>query len=298
LAAINRDEKGNILSVNLETPEGRKRAFRGDVAEDIAYQIHLKELDKNNEHGEFEDFINTDPESRKEIEDGGPEEAANKGTGEDNAEVQRSKIEKVSSQSKTNKNEKNSKSKSEKERTEKSDQGQSSEQGTERQRDLGGQGKENGDGLGTNREEQNVLDGNGPAKAESEETGPSQNAQETKENHLDAIRNIEKKADRISAKDLENPDQVKKPVLKNIAAKELGKESLTDAEKKIADARRADIDNIKVNDEARRFDSKLSDADRERSDELKRKVDLIDKYGVDDIVKYLKDNKLLETQCP
>lgn len=39
--AINTDDKGNILSVNLETPDGQKRTFRGAIAEDLAYQIKL-----------------------------------------------------------------------------------------------------------------------------------------------------------------------------------------------------------------------------------------------------------------
>ncbi len=45
--AINRDAEGNIVSVNLETVDGKKRTFRGNIAEDIAYQIQLKEISKN-----------------------------------------------------------------------------------------------------------------------------------------------------------------------------------------------------------------------------------------------------------
>jgi hypothetical protein len=41
LQAINRDKEGNIVSVNLETPDGQKRTFRGNIAEDIAYQLNL-----------------------------------------------------------------------------------------------------------------------------------------------------------------------------------------------------------------------------------------------------------------
>jgi hypothetical protein len=51
LAAINRDAEGNVVSVNLETPDGQKRTFRGKAAEDIAYQIHLKEISKHIEDG-------------------------------------------------------------------------------------------------------------------------------------------------------------------------------------------------------------------------------------------------------
>lgn len=92
LAAINYDEDGNIVSVNLETSDGKKRAFRGNVAEDLAYQIHLKEISKNNEQPALEEFINSDEPTRKEIEDGGLEEAAEvKPTG-DTEKVQRTPI--------------------------------------------------------------------------------------------------------------------------------------------------------------------------------------------------------------
>ena len=46
LKAINKDENGNIVSVNLETTDGKKRTFKGSIAEDIAYQINLKEKSK------------------------------------------------------------------------------------------------------------------------------------------------------------------------------------------------------------------------------------------------------------
>ena len=46
LKAINKDEDGNIVSVNLETADGKKRTFKGSIAEDIAYQINLKEKSK------------------------------------------------------------------------------------------------------------------------------------------------------------------------------------------------------------------------------------------------------------
>jgi hypothetical protein len=40
-AAIQRDSDGNVVSVNLETTQGAKRAFRGPIAETIAYNIAL-----------------------------------------------------------------------------------------------------------------------------------------------------------------------------------------------------------------------------------------------------------------
>ena len=46
LKAINKDAEGNVVSVNLETADGKKRTFRGSVAEDIAYQISLKEKER------------------------------------------------------------------------------------------------------------------------------------------------------------------------------------------------------------------------------------------------------------
>jgi hypothetical protein len=46
LKAINKDENGNVVSVNLETADGKKRTFKGSIAEDIAYQINLKEKSK------------------------------------------------------------------------------------------------------------------------------------------------------------------------------------------------------------------------------------------------------------
>lgn len=46
LKAVNKDAEGNVISVNLETANGKKRTFRGNVAEDIAYQISLKEKER------------------------------------------------------------------------------------------------------------------------------------------------------------------------------------------------------------------------------------------------------------
>ena len=55
LKAINKDEDGNIVSVNLETADGKKRTFKGSIAEDIAYQINLKE--KSKEAPKVEPFV-------------------------------------------------------------------------------------------------------------------------------------------------------------------------------------------------------------------------------------------------
>jgi hypothetical protein len=59
LMAINQDDNGNIVSVNLETPTGEKRTFRGNIAEDLAYQIKLKQISENNETStRFNEFLN------------------------------------------------------------------------------------------------------------------------------------------------------------------------------------------------------------------------------------------------
>lgn len=90
LQAINHDEDGNVVSVNLETPDGKKRTFRGDVAEDIAYQIHLKEINKNNEtKQQFEQFAESDKPTKSEIVAGENDVAAKKSTDKDNAPVSR-----------------------------------------------------------------------------------------------------------------------------------------------------------------------------------------------------------------
>lgn len=70
-AAINRDIYGNLVSVTLDTEDGQKRTFRGQIAEDVAYQLVLQQINKNNEHQqqELEDFINGDEATRREIED-------------------------------------------------------------------------------------------------------------------------------------------------------------------------------------------------------------------------------------
>lgn len=93
LMAINRDGDGNVVSVNLETTDGQKRTFRGNIAEDIAYNISLKEINKNNEtRAAFEDFINSDEPAKKQIEDAGLSATTKEGANESDAKVQRTKI--------------------------------------------------------------------------------------------------------------------------------------------------------------------------------------------------------------
>lgn len=93
LQAINYDKDGNLVSVTLDTPDGQKRTFRGPVAEDIAYQITLKQISDNNEQPALEQFINDDKDAREEIDNGRPSEASEEEPVGDNASVQREKIE-------------------------------------------------------------------------------------------------------------------------------------------------------------------------------------------------------------
>lgn len=93
LQAINRDGDGNVVSVNLETPDGKKRTFRGNVAEDVAYQIHLKEITKDNEtRTNFENFINEDAAAQDEINNAAVSGTTTKVTDTPNGEVQRESI--------------------------------------------------------------------------------------------------------------------------------------------------------------------------------------------------------------
>lgn len=76
ISAINKNENGDVISVTLDTVDGKKRTFRGDTASDIAYQITLKQISSNNETAaEFEQFINTD-EAKQEIDNAGVSEPA------------------------------------------------------------------------------------------------------------------------------------------------------------------------------------------------------------------------------
>jgi hypothetical protein len=76
LAAINRDANGNVVSVNLETADGKKRTFRGATADDVAYQITLKKITEDNEtRQQFEDFVEANEPIKQELESGQVAEA-------------------------------------------------------------------------------------------------------------------------------------------------------------------------------------------------------------------------------
>lgn len=71
LAAINRNANGDVISVNLETADGKKRTFRGATADDVAYQIILKNITENNEtRQQFEDFVEANEPIKQELEFG------------------------------------------------------------------------------------------------------------------------------------------------------------------------------------------------------------------------------------
>lgn len=122
LKAIRRGKDGNITGVTLENKNGKDVTFRGQRAEDLAYQLTLKEITKNNEtRQQFEDFINTDEPTRKEIDNERLSEVAKKDTTKDISEIQREKIQPIkdiSSQIKTTTDEESNKGGSEKSRQE------------------------------------------------------------------------------------------------------------------------------------------------------------------------------------
>lgn len=77
--AILYDDDGNVVNVRLKTEDGKRRTFTGNVAEDLAYQISLKEITKDNETRErFEQFINEDESAKSEISDEGFRETSDK----------------------------------------------------------------------------------------------------------------------------------------------------------------------------------------------------------------------------
>ncbi len=81
LEAITRDKDGNVVSVRLNDTKGQPKTFRGSIADDIAYQLTLKEGNKPvaetpellQAHKELDDFngakANT-PEGQQVIEEG------------------------------------------------------------------------------------------------------------------------------------------------------------------------------------------------------------------------------------
>lgn len=65
LAAINRDDEGNILSVTLDAEDGSKRTFKGTAADEIAYNIIMSQYDDQQLESELEELYNADEETRQ-----------------------------------------------------------------------------------------------------------------------------------------------------------------------------------------------------------------------------------------
>lgn len=56
-AAINYDSDGNVVSVTLDTQDGKKRTFRGERAQEIAYQYKLIDFEKNATEEQIESIL-------------------------------------------------------------------------------------------------------------------------------------------------------------------------------------------------------------------------------------------------
>ena len=69
LAAINRDDEGNILSVTLDAENGAKRTFKGNVADELAYNIILSQYEDQELESELNKLFDTDEETRKLFEE-------------------------------------------------------------------------------------------------------------------------------------------------------------------------------------------------------------------------------------
>lgn len=63
LNAINRDADGNVISVSLINENGNRRTFRGEVADDIAYQLTLKEKQNSSQSKIEQDGKNDNQEA-------------------------------------------------------------------------------------------------------------------------------------------------------------------------------------------------------------------------------------------
>lgn len=90
LKAIQRDKEGNLTGVKLVDENGNDRTFRGQYAEDLAYQLTLQDINKDNESkNAFQAFLNEDAVTTKELEDGGLSETSNEKADEDTGSVSR-----------------------------------------------------------------------------------------------------------------------------------------------------------------------------------------------------------------
>jgi len=91
--AILYDKDGNVVNVRMKTADGKRRTFKGNIAEDLAYQIHLKEINKNNEtRAAFEQHINEDTEAQNEINNAGLPKTTEGGTIEGTEQVPQQEV--------------------------------------------------------------------------------------------------------------------------------------------------------------------------------------------------------------
>lgn len=67
LAAINRDEDGNIQSVTLDAADGTKRTFRGTAGDEIAYNIIMSQYTDEQLETELENLAQQDEETNAEL---------------------------------------------------------------------------------------------------------------------------------------------------------------------------------------------------------------------------------------
>ena len=94
LKTIQKNKDGEITGVKMLNENGKVVTFRGQRAEDLAYQLHLKEITKDNEtRNKFEQFINEDEPAKQEINNAGLSESTEKEPAKSNAEVSREKLE-------------------------------------------------------------------------------------------------------------------------------------------------------------------------------------------------------------
>lgn len=94
LKAIQRNKDGQVVSVKLLNENGKPVTFRGQRADDLAYQLTLKEITKDeNTTREFEKFINTDANAIEQINDAGLPSTSESEAVVNNEPVSKQKIE-------------------------------------------------------------------------------------------------------------------------------------------------------------------------------------------------------------
>lgn len=92
--AILYDKDGNVKNVRMIDENGNRRTITGKNAEDLAYQIHLKEITKDNgTTKEFEQFVNEDADAQKEVDNAGDTKSAEENTDKTDETVSAEKAE-------------------------------------------------------------------------------------------------------------------------------------------------------------------------------------------------------------